>query len=133
MNANTLQWLKKADNNFRSMQSLLVLNDDSANDDICVLAQQSAEKILKALCIEHEIDFPYTHDLQKLVHLLQGQYEQLRSIEPELVALTRMGASYRYPDDFASRSEAVRSADLATKVRKVIRELLGPTEGMLFP
>ena len=40
-------------------------------EDLCFDAQQAAEKALKALCIHRDIDFPYVHDLAKLLTLLE--------------------------------------------------------------
>jgi HEPN domain-containing protein len=40
-------------------------------EDLCFHAQQAAEKAIKALLIRHRIQFPYIHDLAKLLSLLE--------------------------------------------------------------
>ncbi len=41
-----------------------------AREDLCFQAQQAAEKALKAVCLAHRIEFPFTHDIRYLMRLL---------------------------------------------------------------
>ena len=40
-------------------------------EDLCFDAQQAAEKAIKALLIKVDVDFPYVHDLARLLTLLE--------------------------------------------------------------
>jgi HEPN domain-containing protein len=133
MKESTARWLKKSDGNFHSMKTLLSLNDESVYDDVCALAQQTIEKLLKAICVEKSIQFPHTHDLRKLLYLLLEHFPSLRPLDQDLDDLTRLGGDFRYPDDFATKFEATKAAELAASIRAELKEILGPTEGMLFP
>ena len=41
-------------------------------EDLCFHAQQAAEKAIKAVMIARGIDFPYTHDIARLLRLLDS-------------------------------------------------------------
>jgi HEPN domain-containing protein len=128
----TLRWLKKSDHDFRTMKVLHAAHDSAMNDAVCFHAQQSIEKLLKALCIEQEISFPKSHDLKKLVNLLISIYPTLEILSDNLKDLTELGLEFRYPDEFASQKDADRAVALCAEIRLHIKDILGPMEGMLF-
>jgi len=66
-------------------------------EDLCFNAQQAAEKAVKAVLLAAGIEFPYVHDLARLLDLLQ---ENGRDVpEPVRLAhsLTRFAVITRYP------------------------------------
>ena len=46
-------------------------------EDLCFHAQQAAEKAIKAVMILRGIEFPYTHDLSRLLTMLESSGEKL--------------------------------------------------------
>lgn len=66
--ADTSRWLRYAEEDLRTAETLL-RQPDVPPRQACWCAQQSAEKILKAVLIFLEIDFPRTHDLDALRNL----------------------------------------------------------------
>jgi HEPN domain-containing protein len=62
----------------------------------CYLAQQAAEKAVKALLIAHDIDFPKTHDLLRLRALLPPA-AQAQSVAGAWSELTDWVVQARYP------------------------------------
>ncbi len=58
-------------------------------------AQQCAEKYLKAYMVYHDTDFPYTHDIQKLLNLC-GSHIWIAKIK-DAEELTPYAISARYP------------------------------------
>jgi HEPN domain-containing protein len=108
-------------------------NEEDVYDNVCYLAQQSIEKLLKALCIERGIKFPHSHDLKRLVSIALPAFPGLGTYGEEFRELTELGLEFRYPDDFATHFEANRAETLCTKLRNAIRDEIGPSEGMLFP
>lgn len=40
-------------------------------EDLCFNVQQAAEKVVKALLIKHDVEFPYVHDIAELLTLLE--------------------------------------------------------------
>ena len=87
-------------------------------------AQQCAEKRLKAYLVFHNIDFPYSHDISRLLELCAEKANwtgKLQNAE-EL----SMYAIARYPEDGAEVTEEdARSATaIAEGVRQVVRKAL---------
>ena len=60
------QWIEKAEHDFITAEHALTLKENCPFDTICFLAQQCAEKYLKALLVSRSVDFPKTHDLRLL-------------------------------------------------------------------
>lgn len=67
-------------------------------DIACYHAQQSAEKVLKALLIKKGIQFAYKHDLDYLASLLPGEDQQMLA-NLDLGWLSAWVTEARYPGD----------------------------------
>jgi len=65
---------------------------------VCIMAQQAAEKALKAILVLLEIDFPKTHDLDRLRDLIPPGW-QVKTEHPDLADLTIWSVEARYPGD----------------------------------
>lgn len=66
-------------------------------DDLCFHTQRAAEKAIKAVLILYDVEFPYIHELTRLLLLAE---EHGASGAQKLLAagaLTRFAASGRYP------------------------------------
>ena len=87
-------------------------------EDLCFDAQQAAEKALKALCIHRGIDFPYVHDLSRLVTLLQDEGQPVPDPVKEAGRLTRYAILARYPglDDPVTEYDHERAVEIAERV-----------------
>ncbi len=72
----TLSWFKKGNNDLKTAQHCLLL-ENPPTDTICFHAQQCAEKYLKGFLSFYQIYFPKTHDIEVLVKLCS-------EIEPEI-------------------------------------------------
>lgn len=87
-------------------------------------AQQCAEKYLKAYLVYHDIDFPYTHNIKKLIDFCGSHpwIEEIKAAEE----LTPYAVTARYPgvDEIVTESEATQAVYLASIVRKNIRKVL---------
>ena len=59
---------------------------------VCFLAQQAAEKSLKAIFVLLNLDFPYTHDLDRLRDLLPDSW-RVKTAHPDLAGLTTAPAN----------------------------------------
>lgn len=75
-------------------------------EDLCLDAQQAAEKAIKGVMILRGIEFPYIHDLRLLLGTLEASGE---TIEPDLLRagnLSRYASATRYPFSDLPISEA---------------------------
>lgn len=108
------EWPARAKSNLR----LASVRDEAVYpEELCYNAQQAAEKAIKGVFVKLGREFPYTHNLARLLNLLVD----LKVVEvPAEVAraedLTRFAAEARYPyvarevtDD--QYSEALQTAD----------------------
>lgn len=66
-------------------------------EEHCFHAQQAAEKAIKSVMILRGIEFPYTHDLNRLLSILESSGEKLSPKVREAVTLTRYAGILRYP------------------------------------
>jgi len=88
-------------------------------------AQQCVEKYLKAYLVFHRIDFPYTHNISRLLELCEKKAEWPKTISIA-EELTPFAITTRYPGESerVTKKEALGATHIATKVRKVIRNAL---------
>jgi len=66
-------------------------------EDLCFNAQQAAEKAIKALLIQHNVEFPYVHDLAELLTLLEQAGLEIPESVRQAERLTRFAVFTRYP------------------------------------
>ncbi len=102
------RWLAYARSDLDAGHALLH-NPDHYPRQVCFLAQQAAEKALILL----EIEFPFTHDLDRLRDLLPEGW-RVKSERPDLADLTIWAIQARYPGDMPEVVEADARAALRT-------------------
>jgi len=85
-------------------------------------AQQAAEKYLKAFLVAHQIEFPKTYDLGRLLDIVSGVDAALAEALSGAVQLTDYGVDVRYPGDLPELGvdDAARVVDCAVQVRDAI-------------
>src|SRR3954468_23557664 len=88
------EWLNRASSNLILAKSAPAGVD---LEDLCFDAQQAAEKAIKAVFIDRGIEFPYIHDLLRLLRLLEQAGEQVPQEIFEADRLTRFATVSRYP------------------------------------
>ena len=97
--------------------SRLLSGSPSAPRHACWLAQQAAEKALKAALILEGVEFPFIHDLDVLRDLLPPGWP-VRDTHPDLAELSEWAAEARYPGDWpeATDTDAARAESEARSV-----------------
>jgi HEPN domain-containing protein len=120
-----IQWLEYGDEDLRLARHGLTLTSGVPYRLIAYHAQQCAEKHLKAFLVYHEIDFPYTHNIGRLLELCVEKGEWARDIS-EADELTPFAITARYPsqDEPVTRDEALRAIEIAWKVRETVQKAL---------
>lgn len=79
------RWLRYARDDLRSAEVLLGQGGVPRNSGF--LAQQSAEKSIKAIFVFLQMDFPFTHDLERLLDMLPKDWEMKEKL-PDLTELS---------------------------------------------
>ena len=119
------QWLEFADEDLKLARHGLTLTGEVPYRLIAYHAQQCVEKILKAFLVFHGIDFPYTHNISRLMELCADHGDWMNEVQ-EADELTPFAITTRYPgeDEKVSREEALRAIEIAAKVRDIVRRNL---------
>jgi HEPN domain-containing protein len=102
----TRRWLKYAGEDLHTAQ-VIISEPTIACRHVCWLAQQSAEKSIKAILIFLQIDYHRTHDLDALRNLVPDGWP-VKAKFPDLAILTEWAVEERYPGNWqeASLSDA---------------------------
>ncbi len=100
-------YLRKAGGDCLAMQASLTAG---AMDAACFHAQQAAEKYLKAFLTEWSVDFPFSHNLAKLVELCATLDPAFKSLHSLVVPLTPYAVELRYDADFWPTAESAQEA-----------------------
>lgn len=110
------RWLRFASEDLAVAENL-AKNELRAPRHRCWLAQQAAEKAIKAALILDGVSFPFRHDLDVLRNLLPVRWA-LRETFPDLAELTEWAVEARYPGDWeeATEDEAERAVAQAKGV-----------------
>lgn len=123
-------WIAFAEEDLRMAQYSITMKNAVPYRLIAFHAQQCAEKYLKAYLVFKGVDFPYTHDIFRLLELCAEHGNWAGTIE-ETKRLTLYAITTRYPgtEDKVTMDEALNAIDLASRVRQVVRSTLAE-EGM---
>lgn len=88
-------WLKRAKSNLeRAMAGKI--SEGILYEDLCFDCQQAVEKSLKALLIQNEIEFPWTHSIGKLMELIEEKNLNIPNEIKEAITLTEYAVTTRY-------------------------------------
>ncbi len=119
------EWLNRARSNLLQAEKGIQIGGVYL-EDLCFNAQQAAEKALKALLIARQIEFPYVHDLVKLVELLEGGGQQAPKTVREAARITRYAVVARYPGvlDPVTQPDYEEALSIATAVVHWAEEMI---------
>ncbi|MDZ7319154.1 MAG: HEPN domain-containing protein [candidate division KSB1 bacterium] len=118
-------WISHAEEDLRLAQHGLKLKSSCPYKLIAYHAQQCAEKYLKAFLVYQNIDFPYTHNISRLLELCADKAnwtEKLKDAEE----LTPFAITTRYPGEYeeVTKENAMRAIRIAKFVRRTVRAAL---------
>lgn len=88
------EWLNRARSSLAQAKNRV---PDVYLEDLCFDAQQAAEKAIKAVMIRRCVEFPYVHDLDRLLSLLEEDGEVVPVAVRQSDELTRYAVVTRYP------------------------------------
>jgi HEPN domain-containing protein len=116
------RWLRYAQEDLRTAEALLAQKGIPPRH-ICWLAQQAAEKALKAILVFLQVDFPKIHDLDALRNLLPDGWK-VKSEHSDLADLSEWAVEARYPGDWpeADEAEAISAVERARAILKSVSD-----------
>jgi len=124
MNETVKEWLEKAGRDYATARRELAAQETPNYDAVCFHAQQSIEKLMKALLIQRSVVPGKTHDLAYLHQLLTPVCPEWTWPLEDLRFLTRAAVAFRYPGEAADREDAAQAFDIATRLREKLLLLL---------
>lgn len=109
------EWIRRANSNLTIASKF---DPQVELADLCFEAQQCGEKAIKAVFLKHGQSFPFTHDLHKLLRLLEQNGLRVPQYVHESTELTQYAHVTRYPGmaDPVTRREYRRAVRLAEAV-----------------
>lgn len=110
-------WLRYAEDDLRSAE--ILLEHRGVPRTCCFHAQQAAEKSIKTIFVFLQVDFPFTHDLNRLRDLVPDGWT-IKEEFPDLAELSAWAVEPRYPGDLkeASQEDAEDAVEQARNVYK---------------
>lgn len=125
LNKLTAEWVTKAERDYRSAMREASAPDDPNFDLACYLAQQCAEKYLKAYLQEHGIHSGKTHELDILLVLCQTADPSFAQLQSFAVGLKDYAVDPRYPGFTGTADKAQAAYQDASAIRAFVRAKLG--------
>ena len=95
-------------------------------EDLCFDAPQAAEKAIKALLIKRCIEFPYVHDLARLLSLLTEAGEAIPDAVGQARRLSQFATITRYPgiDQPVTEQQYAKAIEISEAVVRWAEERL---------
>jgi HEPN domain-containing protein len=113
----------KAEHDFR--MATLGLEHEGPQDTICFHLQQTVEKLLKALLVVHDVDYPLPHDLPALLALAAGVAPELEDFRQTLGPFASYAVEMRYePLINPDREEVLAAFETTKQLRALLHRLL---------
>ena len=112
-------WLRKAASDLDNLR--LCLAADQALDTACFHAQQAVEKVLKAYLVAYEVDFPFLHNLEKLVTICAQRDVDFNSLLEAAQELTPYAVELRYDEEcWPDHGTALTALQAAERIRAFV-------------
>lgn len=109
------EWLNRARSNLARARHRV---PGTYLEDACFDAQQAAKKAIKAVMVLRSIDFPYIHELARLMDILESKGEVIPRAVRRADRLTQYATSTRYPgiDEPVTEQDYAEAVELAKAV-----------------
>jgi HEPN domain-containing protein len=118
-------WLRKAESDLTALD--LAVSAGAALDTACFHAQQAAEKYVKAFLLARKVQFPFTHNLLRLVALCETQDPEFASLVPLAELLSPYAVELRYDAEFwPSLATARKAQEAALTFKEFVLQRLPP-------
>ncbi|OHB64386.1 MAG: hypothetical protein A2Y76_02105 [Planctomycetes bacterium RBG_13_60_9] len=115
------QWLEKAEDDWR-LSHRLAADSEFYAEATAFHAQQAVEKYLKAFLTWHQVEFPKTHDIKRLLRLVSECDPDLAQDLSDAATLTVYAVEYRYPGEYSpvTKAEATSAVAIVDRAREHI-------------
>ncbi len=119
------EWIAKAEEDYEVALELARSTRLTPYNVICFHCQQAGQKWLKTRLCENGVEFPKTHDLRQLLHLLGSSHPEWMSLVEAARRLSFFSTDTRYPGDSANQEDAEQAIADMCQIRDAIRASFG--------
>lgn len=120
------EWIAKAENDYADARRIARARGRSDFSNACFLAQQCAEKYLKAVLVMHDRPIERTHDLPRLLDQVTPFNEFWVALRDAAKLLTDYAVRFRYPEGGSASKAMAKEALVASGlIRGHMRDHLG--------
>ncbi|MCY3549346.1 MAG: HEPN domain-containing protein [Candidatus Poribacteria bacterium] len=123
MNPLTLEWIEKAEGDYRAAKWLQQA-PDPVHDSICFHGQLCIEKHLKAWLQEANIPVQRAHNLEELLALIIPTLPVSSDWRPDFKRITGYAVDPRYPGDSRTAEDTEHAMRICDEVRQAVRTQL---------
>jgi HEPN domain-containing protein len=115
------QWLVKAQEDWDTAE-ILIRQECPPKSAVCFHCQQCIEKLLKAILVREQIEFPKTHDIGRLIELVGSFAPDAKEFLTYAKALSVHGVYTRYPDEAidVTIEDMKQIHDITDKLRQIL-------------
>ena len=124
----TAEWVEKAEDDFISAQREYRARNRPNYNATCFFSQQCIEKYIKARLQEANIEFSKTHDLIKLLDLVEPVESLWQTYRSTFRFISAYAVDYRYPGESSTKEDALEAIKICRDFRKAARFGLGLEE-----
>ncbi len=119
------QWIRKAERDFRTAQTLVPSHSRDLYESTGFHAQQCIEKYVKAFLIHAGIPFYKVHDLTALLNAGASADASLARFARAVAPLNRFAVLFRYPGPQPRKRDVERALKAMSALRGELRTRLG--------
>jgi HEPN domain-containing protein len=117
--------LRLAEYDFKTAE--IGLEHGAPLNTVCFHLQQTVEKLLKAVIVTPNLEYPLTHDLENLLDLAAKECPELTGFRKALAGFATYAVEIRYdPSLYPSPEETQAAMQTTKRIREVVRAWLPP-------
>ena len=122
------EWVEKADADLEAAEKLApsVATSIRLREIVGFHCQQTVEKYLKVLLTFYQVEFPKTHEIDRLLALVSGANPEAADALGGTRWLGPFGVDIRYPGDAAEMlpGDEIRAMEIARSAKAVVLRIL---------
>ncbi len=114
-------WLIKAQEDWDTVE-ILIAQPHPPKGTVCFHCQQCIEKLIKAILVREQIEFPKTHDIGRLIELVRDYVPGVAEFLLHAKKLSVHGVAARYPDEAIeiTTTDMKEIVDITEKFRQIL-------------
>ena len=121
-------WIEKAEADLEAAERLApsMAGGNRLREVVGFHCQQTVEKYLKALLTFYQVEFPKTHEIERLLVLVSGANREAADALSGAKWLGPFGVDIRYPGDAAEMlpGDEVKAIEIARLAKQVVLRIL---------